>query len=102
MEENDVRRAYMHAAEFWNERVEMMQVSEGRVLLLRAHHGGAARAQGDLDRQEDGGPSRLRGQVPEEGPDEGCSPPASVVRSYVHEAGGRLVCADRAELVLFL
>jgi hypothetical protein len=25
-EENDVRRAYMHAAEFWNERVEMMQV----------------------------------------------------------------------------
>jgi integrase len=26
MEENDVRRAYMHAAEFWNERVEMMQV----------------------------------------------------------------------------
>jgi hypothetical protein len=22
MEENDVRRAYMHAAEFWNERVE--------------------------------------------------------------------------------
>ena len=25
MEENDVRRAYMHAAEFWNERVEMMQ-----------------------------------------------------------------------------
>jgi integrase len=26
MEENDVRRAYMHAAEFWTERVEMMQV----------------------------------------------------------------------------
>ena len=26
MEENDVRRAYMHAAEFWNERVEMMHV----------------------------------------------------------------------------
>jgi integrase len=26
MEENDVRRAYMHAAEFWNERVQMMQV----------------------------------------------------------------------------
>jgi len=26
MEENDVRRAYMHAAEFWSERVEMMQV----------------------------------------------------------------------------
>lgn len=26
MEQNDVRRAYMHAAEFWNERVEMMQV----------------------------------------------------------------------------
>ena len=26
MEENDVRRAYMHAAEFWIERVEMMQV----------------------------------------------------------------------------
>ena len=25
MEENDVRRAYMPAAEFWNERVEMMQ-----------------------------------------------------------------------------
>ena len=26
MEENDVRRAYMHSAEFWSERVEMMQV----------------------------------------------------------------------------
>jgi hypothetical protein len=26
MEENDVRRAYMHAAEFWDERVQMMQV----------------------------------------------------------------------------
>ena len=26
MEENDVRRAYMHAAEFWNERIDMMQV----------------------------------------------------------------------------
>jgi integrase len=26
LEENDVRRAYMHAAEFWSERVEMMQV----------------------------------------------------------------------------
>jgi integrase len=26
MEENDVRRAYMHAAEFWSERVQMMQV----------------------------------------------------------------------------
>ncbi len=26
MEENHVRRAYMHAAEFWNERIEMMQV----------------------------------------------------------------------------
>jgi integrase len=26
MEENDVRRAYMHAAEFWSERFEMMQV----------------------------------------------------------------------------
>ena len=26
MEENEVRWAYMHAAEFWNERVEMMQV----------------------------------------------------------------------------
>jgi integrase len=25
-EEDDVRRAYMHAAEFWKERVEMMQV----------------------------------------------------------------------------
>jgi integrase len=25
-EENDVRRAYMHAAEFWSERIEMMQV----------------------------------------------------------------------------
>jgi integrase len=25
MEENDVRRAYMHAAEFWNERVEMIR-----------------------------------------------------------------------------
>ncbi len=26
MEENEVRRAYMHAAEFWSERVEIMQV----------------------------------------------------------------------------
>jgi hypothetical protein len=26
MEENDVRRAYIHAAEFWSERVDMMQV----------------------------------------------------------------------------
>jgi len=26
VEENDIRRAYMHAAEFWNERVEIMQV----------------------------------------------------------------------------
>jgi integrase len=26
MELNDVRRAYMHAAEYWSERVEMMQV----------------------------------------------------------------------------
>jgi hypothetical protein len=25
-EENDVRRAYLHAAEFWSERVEMMQI----------------------------------------------------------------------------
>jgi integrase len=25
MEENDVRRAYMHPVEFWSERVEMMQ-----------------------------------------------------------------------------
>ena len=25
-EENDIRRPYMHAAEFWVERVEMMQV----------------------------------------------------------------------------
>ncbi|CUU15686.1 hypothetical protein CDS [Bradyrhizobium sp.] len=26
MVENDVRRAYMHAAEFWGERIAMMQV----------------------------------------------------------------------------
>jgi hypothetical protein len=25
MEENDVHRAYLHAAEFWTERIEMMQ-----------------------------------------------------------------------------
>jgi hypothetical protein len=31
MEENDVRRAYMHAAEFWSKRVEMMQVWRGKV-----------------------------------------------------------------------
>jgi integrase len=35
MEENDVRRAYMHAAEFWNERVEMMQVWANHLDLLR-------------------------------------------------------------------
>jgi integrase len=35
MEENDVRRAYMHAAEFWNERVEMMQVWADHLDQLR-------------------------------------------------------------------
>ena len=47
-EEDDVRRAYMHAAEFWNERVEMMQawadyldrlrsqVLPGQLLLVRS------------------------------------------------------------------
>ena len=35
MEENDVRRAYMHAAEFWSERVEMMQVWAGHLDQLR-------------------------------------------------------------------
>jgi integrase len=35
MEENDVRRAYMHAAEFWSERVEMMQVWADHLDRLR-------------------------------------------------------------------
>src|SRR6516164_7809477 len=35
MEENDVRRAYMHAAEFWSERVEMMQVWADHLDYLR-------------------------------------------------------------------
>jgi integrase len=35
MEENDVRRAYMHAAEFWGERVEMMQVWADHLDQLR-------------------------------------------------------------------
>jgi hypothetical protein len=35
MEENDVRRAYMQAAEFWNERVEMMQVWADHLDQLR-------------------------------------------------------------------
>jgi integrase len=35
MEENDVRRAYMHAAEFWNERVEMMQAWADHLDQLR-------------------------------------------------------------------
>lgn len=35
MEENDVRRAYMHAAEFWGERVEMMQVWADHLDKLR-------------------------------------------------------------------
>jgi integrase len=35
MEENDVRRAYMHAAEFWSERVEMMQVWADQLDQLR-------------------------------------------------------------------
>jgi integrase len=35
MEENDVRRAYMHAAEFWSERVEMMQVWADHLDQLR-------------------------------------------------------------------
>jgi hypothetical protein len=40
MEENDVRRAYMHAAEFWNEHVEMMQVWADYLDQLR--HGTSA------------------------------------------------------------
>jgi integrase len=40
MEENDVRRAYMHAAEFLNERVEMMQVWADYLDQLR--HGSSA------------------------------------------------------------
>ncbi len=40
MEENDVRRAYMHDAEFWNERVEMMQVWADYLDQLR--HGSPA------------------------------------------------------------
>jgi integrase len=40
MEENDVRRAYMYAAEFWNERVEMMQVWAD--YLDRLQHGSLA------------------------------------------------------------
>jgi integrase len=35
MEENDVRRAYMHAAEFWSERIEMMQVWADHLDQLR-------------------------------------------------------------------
>jgi integrase len=35
MEENDVRRAYMHAAEFWSERVQMMQVWADHLDQLR-------------------------------------------------------------------
>jgi integrase len=35
MEENDVRRAYMHAAEFWNERVQMMQAWADHLDQLR-------------------------------------------------------------------
>jgi hypothetical protein len=35
MEENDVRRAYMHAAEFWNERTQMMQVWADHLDQLR-------------------------------------------------------------------
>jgi len=35
-EEDDVRRAYMHAAEFWPERVEMMQVWSDYLDQLRA------------------------------------------------------------------
>jgi integrase len=40
MEEDDVRWAYMHAAEFWNERVEMMQVWADYLDQLR--HGSPA------------------------------------------------------------
>ena len=35
MEENDVRRAYMRAAEFWGERVEMTQVRADRLDQFR-------------------------------------------------------------------
>jgi integrase len=37
MEENDVRRAYMHAAEFWHERVAMMQVWADYLDRLRSN-----------------------------------------------------------------
>ena len=40
IEENDVRRAYMHAAEFWSERIEMMQVWADHLDQLK--YGGAA------------------------------------------------------------
>jgi len=43
MEENDVRRAYMHAAEFWSERIEMMQVWADYLGQLR--YGSAADTQ---------------------------------------------------------
>lgn len=36
-EEDDVRRAYMHAAEFWNERVAMMQAWSDYLDKLREH-----------------------------------------------------------------
>ena len=45
MEENDVRRAYMHAAEFWNERVEMMQVWADYLDTLRYGAPGNQRVQ---------------------------------------------------------
>ncbi|HEY1803761.1 MAG TPA: hypothetical protein VGG45_04720, partial [Terracidiphilus sp.] len=35
-EQNEVRNAYMHAAEFWNERVEMMQAWADYLDQLRA------------------------------------------------------------------
>jgi integrase len=38
-EEDDVRRAYMHAAEFWSARVEMMQVWADYLGELRAGTG---------------------------------------------------------------
>jgi integrase len=43
VEENEVRRAYMHAAEFWNERIEMMQVWADYLDQLRH---GSSRDQG--------------------------------------------------------
>ena len=71
MEEDDVRSAYMHAAEFWNERVEMMQVwadyldqlRYGASVWLPFFGGQVDRSLGNFTHHSQGGPPFFGGHV---------------------------------------